>query len=525
MKVKYLVFLWLLAAVIGLALLVITTNPVGYHEFLSEGHLALTMLIQSIWGAIVIVFWLVVALVMLAVGVFLLKQIREVGPDRHGSKQAVFHNGQLVQLQQPMEAMQLLQVLKESMQMNATAASSHASLMQKLAAYEARVVDADKRLAIASPIQPGQQEDVIAEVIAYEEVADEIPDNMSLLGIHPDDGSLELTDWEKLKMMWVVGSSSSGKSNTVSGKVQEAYRRAAKFIVVDQHAIKPDSLARRLEPYQDAFLRPIAVSDEDVLAALDWFKNEFERRVHCPVCAQGTQCAQCSQKIVLICDEMNRMVRNEKLKKALQEIVAICGEESRGFGMYGWFISQKCAHLKWLRDSAITVIAHKLTRFEEALLACNDDRAAARKLLLFKVGRTYVYGVDFDAPMELQQPLYPTKQDHSNTYPDGETFYEQQRNTGPLVPSSRYPVAPSSTPSDEQESESSFEGASEGGLKELLLVELSEQEKIIGEMFFGQRMNVNAIVGELWPEIKGGTAYQQKTALVADVIRKIASMK
>ncbi len=103
---------------------------------------------------------------------------------------------------------------------------------------------------------------------------------------------------------------------------------------------------------------------------------------------------------------MNRMCRNEVLFKPLREIVAICGEESRGFGMYGWFLSQKCAGLKWLRDSAITVIAHRLTRFEEALLACNDDRQAAKKLLAFKVGRSYIYGVDFDEPIELQQPLY-----------------------------------------------------------------------------------------------------------------------
>lgn len=268
--------------------------------------------------------------------------------------------------------------------------------------------------AIAAPAASNEQEenkDTLPPVIHYESIAHQVPRDMSLLGIHPDDGSLELTDWERLKAVWLVGSSSTGKSNTIYGKALEAVNKGAKLVVVDQHIAKDDSLGRKLSPLIGSFLRPIAVKDAEVLETLKWFKEEFERRVN------G---APCEQKIVLICDEMNRMVRNDDLKKPLQEIVAICGEESRGFGMYGWFLSQKCAGLKWLRDSAITVIVHRLTRFEEALLACNDDRQAAKKLLTFKVGRTYIYGVDFDEPMELQQPLYPApRQDHPTTYPDG----------------------------------------------------------------------------------------------------------
>jgi len=239
--------------------------------------------------------------------------------------------------------------------------------------------------------------DGIPDVVRYEDIADEIPSDKSLLGIHPEDGSLELTDWENFKAVWLVGTSSTGKSNTIYGMALQSVNEGAKLLVVDQHKEKQDSLAKKLAPLNKAFLRPVAFSDNEVLQTLQFFKCEFERRVH------G---ASCDQKIVLICDEMNRMVRNGELKKPLQEIVAICGEESRGFGMYGWFLSQKCAGLKWLRDSAITVIVHRLTRFEEALLACNDDRAAAKQLLNFKVGRSYVYGVDFGEPMVLQQPLY-----------------------------------------------------------------------------------------------------------------------
>ena len=276
------------------------------------------------------------------------------------------------------------------------------------ASFSSRVtVQEDLPLSIEGP------QEAIPPIVRYSEIANQIPANQTLLGIFPHDGSLKLTDWLKLKCLWIIGSSSTGKSNTVYGKALEAVNKGAKLLVIDQHATKEDSLARKLQSLSSAFVCPVAVSDEDVLQILSMFKGEFERRV------SG---ASCKQKVVLICDEMNRMVRNETLKKPLQEIVAICGEESRGFGMFGWFISQKAAHLKWLRDSAITVIAHRVTRFEEALLACNDDRQAAKRLLEFPVGRSYIYGVDFDEPLELQQPLYDeTVSDDDGVFPDTET--------------------------------------------------------------------------------------------------------
>jgi hypothetical protein len=242
-----------------------------------------------------------------------------------------------------------------------------------------------------------QLPEAIPAIVRYADIRDEVPPGMSLLGIHPSNGELELSDWEKLKMLWIIGSSSTGKSNTVFGKALEAVNHGARLLVVDQHAAKEDSLTRKLEPLKASFLRSVAVSDEQVLSAIDAFKSEFDRRVHN---------APCTQKIVLIMDEINRMARNDALLAAIKEVVAIGGEESRGFCMYVWAISQKAVYLKWLRDSAITVIAHRVTRMEEAKLACNDDLKAARKLLTFPVGRSFIYGVDFDDLIELQQPLY-----------------------------------------------------------------------------------------------------------------------
>lgn len=413
-----------LLSIVGFFLLVVGVaifgNLKGFQSGVSE-------VVTAAWHGIIILFFVGVSLGTLY-GIVLIRQhtkVRVVRPGPHGQAQALIvqeRKGllrveqrieQLNTAQTQMDPRQQIELLHQIMKVSAASAMSDQRLLALLAKQQQAVpqIEPPKELQVVESI---------AEVVRYEEVADEIPPELSLLGIHPEDGSLELTAWEKLKCLWIVGSSSTGKSNTVYGKAQEAKQQGAKFLVVDQHIVKEDSLGRKMLAYKDAFLRPIAVSDDEVLATLAWFKTEFERRVN------G---ASCEQKIVLICDEMNRMNRNEKLRGALKDIVAICGEESRGFGMYGWFLSQKGVGLAWLRDSAITVIAHRLTTLKEAMLVCNEDRAAAKKLLGFKVGRTYVYGVDFDEPMELQQALYPTpKNDSPATWPDGEI------NTDPLLP-------------------------------------------------------------------------------------------
>jgi hypothetical protein len=343
----------------------------------------------------------------------------------------------------------------------------------------------------------------IPEVVYYDDVRKDVPPGMSLLGIHPQDGSLELTPYEKLKCLWIVGSSSTGKSNTVFGKVREAVEQGARLLVIDQHAAKEDSLARKLQPYERAFLRPVAVSDKDVLDTLAFYKREFDARV------DG---ASCNQKIVLIADEMNRMNRNEDLKKALKEIVFISGEEARGFGMYGWFLSQKAAGLKWLRDSAITVIVHKLTRFEEALLACNDDRNAARELLKFRVGRTYIYGVDFDEPMVLQQTLHKIV--------DGSVFIPELTTTqttsiDEVVEADNVTYFNPPTKREEVANTENFMQAQNENEKDPRI------EKVMAAMLEGK--SVNKILAEIWGiTTPGGGAYQAALIELREVQKAIA---
>lgn len=399
MKEKFLVACSVVALLTIGGVLCAASNVSLYHQFVNEVHTAIVEGVQAVWAGVIILFFTAVVLgsATALVKINQARRVQVIGYTKHGPTQAVVHKGKLVQL-------------SPAMTVNPTDRVREVQDMVRLAVLLANSTRKLLPNEVESTVQQLESpRESIPDVVRYEEVEDEVPADMSLLGIHPSDGSLELTDWEKLKMLWVVGSSSSGKSNTVFGKVLEAVRRGARLLVVDPHAVKEDSLARKLAPFAPAFLAPVASKEDEILAVFEAFIAEFEQRL------EGKAC---TPRIVLICDEVNHMARKDALKASLRRVVEICGEESRGFGMYGWFISQKCAHLKWLRDSAITVIAHCLTRFEEAKLACNDDSAAAKRLINFKVGRTYIYGVDFDAPMELQQPLYEVpKSDHPSDYP------------------------------------------------------------------------------------------------------------
>ncbi len=518
LKFKEMLLLLVVGTPLLILLLAIFTNLPAFHSVLGELHQAIDTIAAGLWDGVIMLFFTSLGL-SVAYGVIRLRQmarVQVVGPGRHGHAQQalIVNEGKGVQRIEQLAAPNMDPVQQFEMLLKAQkimqASNATALTEQRLLAMLAK-----QQQAVVPQIEAPQEQIVesIAEVVRYEEVADEIPSELSLLGIHPEDGSLELTPWEKLKCLWIVGSSSTGKSNTVFGKAKEAKDQRAKFAIIDQHIVKPDSLGRKMLAYESSFLRPIAVSDDEVLATLAWFKAEFEARVACKACAagNGSPCQTHAQKIVLVADEMNRMNRNETLRKPLQEIVAICGEESRGFGMYGWFLSQKCAGLKWLRDSAITVIVHRLTRFEEALLACNDDRKAARRLLGFRIGRTYVYGVDIDEPMELQQALYPMpKNDAPSTWPDGNvpTSTDELPATSPHTDDLTYFTQGGKQ--DEVEKEEDF-----------FYAQNTEKIQLVTQMMIGGK-SVNQILAAGWGITAPGGAYQAALPELREIQKYIA---
>lgn len=266
----------------------------------------------------------------------------------------------------------------------------------------------------------GPKEAIPAE-IAYNSIADQVPSDRSLLGIYPETGNLEIVEPERYKTAWFVGGSNMGKTNTVYGKVSDMVRWGAKIIIADSHAFKKDSLANKLKDFHGRLLLPIAQTDEQIKDAIIFFLREFK--------ARRDQGRPCTEKWLLVADEVNatsnHMVRISKEEAAslLEEfgikiegefvklqiffkfLAETCGYEARGFEMFGYFISQKVAGLHWLRNAMMTVFVHGLLMDSEALLAANNNRKHAELVKAFKVGRTLVYGLDFD-PVVLQQPKY-----------------------------------------------------------------------------------------------------------------------
>lgn len=251
----------------------------------------------------------------------------------------------------------------------------------------------------ALPEHAGSRNQIPGEV-HYEAIRAQIPRGRSCLGV--SEKGIEHCDFGQLMTMWICGGSSTGKSNTVALKIDEAIRngRDIGIVLIDPHARKDDSLYNKIKCYEHYFLCRVAVSEAEIREALEWFKAEFERRLE-----QG---GSGQRDILLVVDEVSNVVESddEDIGKLIKKIARICGQESRGFGMFGWFISQDAAGLAWLRKRAMTVIAHKLNMMSERKLACNEDMDIARDMDSWPRGRVAVYGLNFQGVMVTQMPAF-----------------------------------------------------------------------------------------------------------------------
>lgn len=259
---------------------------------------------------------------------------------------------------------------------------------------------------------------VESTVVPYHTIETSIPEGKSLLGIHPEDGRLELVDASRYQTVWFVGGSSTGKTNTVYGKVKDLVKIGAKLIICDIHSHKPDSLTRKLEEFPKIY--PVGETPRDIADSILGFLREFRRRragghytdkwllVGDEVngtCNMIVKFSEEERKEILEDFDLELHAKGDKLLVFFKLLVEVCGYESRGFDMFGFFISQKAATLAWLRQAVMTVFAHRLLMKSEAQLAANDDPILTKKLLELPRGHTLVYGFDF-SPMILKQPLY-----------------------------------------------------------------------------------------------------------------------
>jgi hypothetical protein len=264
--------------------------------------------------------------------------------------------------------------------------------------HQARIAGQNNQMLL--PEHAGAHNQAIPASIRYEEIRSQIPRGRSCLGV--SENGVEHCDFGQLMTMWICGGSSTGKSNTVALKIDEAIRNGRKIgiILVDPHARKEDSLYNKIRCYESYFLCRVAVNETDILTALEWFKTEFERRLE-----EG---GSGQTDILLVVDEVSNVVESDdpEIGKLIKKIARICGQESRGFGMFGWFISQDAAGLSWLRKRAMTVIAHKLNMMSERKLACNEDMDIARDMDSWPRGRVAVYGLNFQGVMVTQMPAF-----------------------------------------------------------------------------------------------------------------------
>lgn len=528
-------------------------RPKEFWHTMGELHDGLANLFAAIGIGVEIVFFTG----LLLVGAYALIRLRNmwtvqvIGPTRHGPQQAVMVRERgmtrvehLANTQIPLDANQLMAALQKSMLANYQSVNTIVKQQRVIDQYGDYDEDED---GAPSALPPPEG---IPEVVPYSAIRDQVPGELSLLGIHPHNGELEIISPDKLKTAWFVGGSNTGKTNTVYGKVGDVVEWGAKILINDSHAHKDDSLTKKLRDFHHRLLMTPAQKDEDIKRATIRFLQEFM--------ARRDEGSSCDELWLIVTDEVNATGEHMvavtpeeetwlkanfglKIKEGRIKLMVLfkilaetCGYESRGFGMFGFFISQKAAGLSWLRNAMMTVFVHGLLMDSEALLAANNDRALAKLVRGFKKGRTLVYGYEIEQPLILQQPLYESvKTDHPDVMSRQQeqeevhpfTSADYSADTIPLSPSPFQHIAPSGNRPDLRVVEGGLEGVEEGASKGdsegIAEIVLSEREKRICEMFFTRRLNINKIASELSGQT-GGTKYAQASIEVAEAIRKYA---
>jgi hypothetical protein len=241
----------------------------------------------------------------------------------------------------------------------------------------------------------------IPSSVRYEDIQSFIPKDHVLIGV--GEGGLVDTREKEIKgLIWIPGSSGAGKSNTTALRVEEDYARGHKFIGIDPHFFKADSLSNLVRPYMDRFIEPLAYKQEDILRILNFFIAEAEQRKN------GSSC----WPLTLLYDEIGSQVSDRPEDDLEKEIIAktkkavrLAGQELRGFHMNLIAISQDAAGLAFLRKRALLVIGHKTVMMSERDLVCNGRSDFARQMDMWPTGRTVVYGVALQGILVRQQPL------------------------------------------------------------------------------------------------------------------------
>lgn len=174
-------------------------------------------------------------------------------------------------------------------------------------------------------------------------------------------GTLRLETWDTFKILLVLGGSASGKSTTIAEKVLGFVNRDGLIVPCDPHDAKEDSLFKKISPLAPA-LYPgavFAVSHADILRNIRLVKAILEERVN------G---GDCTTPVLLIVEELNRLIRDATLAKEISMILEALGEEGRGFNLFVIVGCQRVTGLSDIRKAFISVIVHRCDETEARLV-------------------------------------------------------------------------------------------------------------------------------------------------------------
>ncbi|SRR5579883_3376122 len=408
-KSHFWLLVYLLALVFSIALLIRAWSELSAVLFV----IALALALLAVLGLLYVILRLALDLRQRALDARAREQQLQIEQEKH--------EAELQQMETRLDLEQRRAWLEEHLALTrlpADALGNYASLITPdglltlppgnpaFAPARARVRDQTPPLELPAP--QTEMAEAIPTLVRYEEIRHQIPPGRALVGVSAR--GVETKEGGVRACLWIVGSSGSGKSNTLALRVEDLSQLRHRFFGIDPHQFKEDSMTNSVRGYASRFLLPIAQKLEEINAVLDAFLGEFYRR--------RDEGADRSQPITILVDEVGSLVSdvdrdNEmevEVARKLKEIARICGQEARGFNMGGIFISQDAAGLAWLRKRALMILAHQVTMWSERLLVCNNDAKIARAMDTWPKGRTLAYGIAFpEGPQVVQQPLFTAR--------------------------------------------------------------------------------------------------------------------
>jgi hypothetical protein len=209
-------------------------------------------------------------------------------------------------------------------------------------------------------------------------------DTKMLLGISPA-GELVTGTWLDLYSSGIAGVSGSGKTTTVRFLTIQAALLGARFIIVDPERDSglDDSLATTLAPLDSRFMCQPASEDDEVINALSLASGELKRR---RASSTGNR-----YPLIVAVDELTTLMRNQKIKEQLSELLQDIAQGGRKHGIYAMCMGQiwlgRTSGGTELRDSFASFYVHRLKPKQAQLLLPSDE---AREAVRFDKGQAFL---------------------------------------------------------------------------------------------------------------------------------------